>query len=150
MRVCCTVHCASIEEPSLNVWQGFHLTVAQCRWLRASATLRNQWSGRMQAEFRVLIKHSHLPYNLQNYGNHRQGSRLVLRTLHAVNLPLTPGQLTPIAFFEDSRDFAKPSFRIPYRNVGLSVTTNFQSSLKVSALMWSKKIISPNPCKFPC
>jgi len=63
----------------------------------------------------------------------------VLRTLHSVNLPVTPGQLTPIAFFEDSRDFAEPSFRITYRNFGLSATASFQSSLYVSVLMWSEK-----------
>jgi len=70
----------------------------------------------MLAAFCVLIKHCHSPYNCQNYGNHSQGSQLVLRTLNSVKLPVTPGQLTPIASFEDSREFAETSFRITYRN----------------------------------
>jgi hypothetical protein len=81
----------------------------------------------MQAVFRVLIKHYHSTYNCQNYGNHCQDSRLVLRSLHSVKLLVIPGQLTPIAYFEDSRDFAEPTFGTTYRNVGLSVTANFQS-----------------------
>ena len=129
MRMCSTVHCVRTKEPSLNIWQEFKLTVAQCRWLSTSATLRNQWSARMQAAFRVLINHYHSPYNRQNYGSPQTGNRLVQRTLHAVNLPTTPGQLTPNVFFEDSRDFAEPSFLITYRNVGLSVTINCESHL---------------------
>jgi hypothetical protein len=81
------------------------------------------------AAFRVLIEPFHSPYNCQNYGNHSQGSRLVLRTIHSVTLPVSPGQLTPIAFFEVSRNFAEPSFGKTYQNVGFSATANFQSSL---------------------
>jgi len=84
----------------------------------------------MQAEFRVLIRPRISPYNCQNYGNHYQNSRLVLRTLHSVNLPPIPGQVTPIAVFEVSRDFAETSLGITYRNVGLSVTANCQLLIK--------------------
>jgi hypothetical protein len=98
--------------------------------LRTSVISGNQRSGKMQAAFRVLIPHRHSPYNCQNYGNHSQGSRLVVRTLHWVNLPATPGQLTPITVFEDSRDFAETSFGTTYRNFGLSVTANCQLFIK--------------------
>ena len=96
------------------------------RWMRTYTNLGNQRLGRMQAAFRLLIRPCHSPYNCQNYRNHYQDSRLVLRTLHSVNLPASPGQLTPIAFFEYSRDFPETSFGITYRNVGLSVTANCQ------------------------
>jgi hypothetical protein len=89
----------------------------------------------MQAAFRVLIEHCHSPYNCRNYGNHSQGAQLVLRILHSVNLPVSSGQLTLIAFFEDTLDFAEPQFGKVYRNVELSATANFQSTLWVSALM---------------
>jgi hypothetical protein len=107
MCVCCTVHCASTEEPSLNIWLGFELTVTQWRWLRTSATLGNQWSGRMESAFRVLIKHCYAPYNCQNYGSHSQGSRLVFHTFHSLNLPVATGQLTPLFFVEDTHDFTE-------------------------------------------
>jgi len=86
----------SIENASLNVWLGFDPVLAQSRWLRASATLVNPWSGRMRAESRILISRYHSDYNCQNYCNRSLDSRLVLWTFHSVNLVVSPATLTSV------------------------------------------------------